>query len=95
MLIEAEDKAENIFARKRIIFDCKVNMVLRNSNEWEKILIKFGEIAGDVMETLSMLTDFQLLRLNPISGKFIKGFGSAYKISGDQMDELTHINPKR
>jgi len=95
MLIEPEENSENIFARKRVIFDCDVFIVERDSQDWKQIILKFNEIAGEIMETLIMLPDFHLFRLNPKSGRFIKGFGNAFSISGDKMDKLIHLNPKK
>ena len=95
MLIEAEKDAENIFARKRATFDCDVELVKRETENWEQIMLQFDELAGELMETLRGLQDFRLLRLAPKSGLFVKGFGKAYQISGIRMDELSHINPQK
>ena len=93
MLIEGEEKSENIFARKRAIYDCTVVPIKKESHEWDKIMIKFDKSAGQIMEILRALPDFNLLCLKPFSGKFIKGFGSAYELSGQNMNKLSHINP--
>ena len=95
MLIESEEKTDNIFSRKRIIFECEVEKVSRNEEKWEKIMKKFDDSFGQIMSTLRMLSDFQLIRLRPISGRFIKGFGSAFEISGREMDQLIHLNPQK
>lgn len=95
MFIESEEDAENIFARKRVTFDCEVEIVERETDDWQKIMLLFDQRAGELMETLRMLSDFQLLRLRPKSGLFVKGFGKAYQISGTLMDELSHINPRK
>ena len=94
MFLEAEEQAENIFARKRATFDCDAEVVERDSEEWQKIMSLFDDIAGELMQTLRMLADFQLIRLKPNSGLFVKGFGKAYKISGEKMDQLSHVNPQ-
>ncbi len=93
MLIESEVNAENIYARKRVVFDCKVKPMKEDSEEWYKIMIEFEKSAGQIMKIIRTLPDFNLLCLEPLSGRFIKGFGMAYKISGKKMDNLTHINP--
>ena len=92
MLIESEEGSENIFSRKRAIFDCVVVVVIKNTEDWNKIMLKFDKSCGNLMQTLRMLPDFQLLCLQPKSGRFIKGFGMAYEISGEKMSELSHIN---
>ena len=92
MLIEAEAEAENIYARKRITFECDVEAVDRETELWLEIMLLFDKLAAELMETLRRLTDFKLLLLRPKSGLFIKGFGKAYQISGARMDKLSHIN---
>ena len=93
MLIEGEEKVENIFARKRVIFDCIMVPVNEKTKEWKDIMIKFEKSAGQFMKLLRTLPDFKLLCLKAQSGKFIKGFGMAYEIYGQKMDNLKHINP--
>ena len=93
MIIEPEDQAENIFARKRLTFDCDAEIVERESQDWMRMMPIFDDYAGELMQTLRMLTDFQLIRLKPNSGLFVKGFGKAYEIFGEKMDQLSHVNP--
>ena len=95
MLIEAEEEVENIFARKRVTFECDTEVVERETEAWRKIMLLFDQLAAQLMETLRRLPDFQLLRLRPKSGLFVKGFGKAYQISGARMAELSHVNPRK
>ena len=95
MLIEGEEKSENIFVRKRAIFDCKVIPIKTNSKEWDKIMIRFDKRVGKLMKILRTLPDFKLLSLEPLSGRFIKGFGMAYEISGKEMNKFSYINPSK
>ena len=95
MFIEPEEQAENIFARKRLTFDCDAEIVVRETQDWMRIMSLFDDIDGELMQTLRMLTDFQLIRLKANSGLFVKGFGKAYEISGEKMDQLSHVNPRK
>jgi len=95
MFIEPEEQAENIFARKRLTFDCDAEIVVRESQDWMRIMSLFDDFARELMQTLRMLVDFQLIRLKPNSGLFVKGFGKAYEISGEKMDQLSHVNPRK
>ena len=95
MFIEPEEQAENIFARKRLTFNCDAEIVVRESQDWMRIMSLFDDFAGELMQTLRMLADFQLIRLKPNSGLFVKGFGKAYEISGEKMDQLSHVNPRK
>ena len=95
MFIESEEQAENIFARQRLTFDCDAEIVVRESQDWMRLMSLFDDYAGELMETLRMLSDFQLIRLKPNSGLFVKGFGKAYEISGKKMDQFSHVNPRK
>ena len=95
MFIEPEEQAENIFARKRLTFNCDAEILVRESQDWVRIMSLFDDIAGELMQTLRMLSDFQMIRLKPNSGLFVKGFGKAYEISGEKMDQLSHVNPQK
>lgn len=95
MFIESEEKSENIFARRRLIFDCVVENVIKNTKEWKKIMKKFEENFGQIIKTLIKLPDFDLFELRPTSGRFIKGFGNAYEITGENMDELLYLKPRK
>ena len=39
MLIEAEAEAENIFARKRVTFECDTEAVVRETEDWREIML--------------------------------------------------------
>ena len=95
MLVEPEEQAENIFARKRVTFDCDVEVLERDSEDWQKIMSLFDDCVGELMQTLRLLADFHLIRLKPNSGLFVKGFGKAYEISGARMDDLSHVNLRK
>lgn len=95
MLIEEEEEAENIFARRRVTFECNVELLERETQDWRRIMLLFDQREPKLMETLRNLMDFQLLRLRAKSGLFVKGFGKTYKISGARMDELSHVNPRK
>ena len=95
MLIEEEEEAENIFARRRVTFECNVELLERETEDWRRIMLLFDQRGPELMETLRRLMDFQLLRLRAKSGLFVKGFGKTYKISGARMDELSHVNPRK
>ena len=91
LLIEAEAQAQEIFVRKRISFQCQAVQVERESKEWGQIMAEFEQQFGEIVTLLKGLEDFHLFRLTPESGLFVKGFGQAFSIGGDQLDELQHL----
>ncbi|MGE9291625.1 MAG: HugZ family protein [Puniceicoccales bacterium] len=96
MVIEDEGTAHQIFARKRVSFHAKAVTVDRASADWENILGRFEEKFGRVMKHLKEMQDFHLIRLEPLDGRLVLGFGRAFSISPDltQVEHLKGIDGK-
>ncbi|WP_432472455.1 HugZ family protein [Amphritea sp. HPY] len=94
MLIEDEGQAKNLFARKRITFNCQVEQVPTDSAEYPLLLDQMELRLGNTVSLLRSLPDFKLLRLVPVEGRFITGFGKAYDID-PLTDQLLHIDAQR
>ncbi len=94
LFIEDESQTPQIFARKRLNFDCEATLIARNSNLWQKIEMGFVERFGEIMQLLRDLPDFHIFQLKPIGGRFIVGFGSAYEVDTEDLNNLKHITGK-
>jgi putative heme iron utilization protein len=62
---------------------------LREEKEFSEFIGKLKERHGNVIDTLSALSDFKLYELTPVSGRYVKGFGQAYKVDA----QLTQAIP--
>ncbi|BAT55954.1 hypothetical protein NOS3756_49510 [Nostoc sp. NIES-3756] len=91
LFIEDEAKANQIFARRRLNFDCAARLIERESVTWNQIVDQFQERFGQIIEVFRGLADFRIFQLTPKEGRFVIGFGSAYHISGDRLDKLEQI----
>ncbi len=91
MFIEEEAEAEEIFARKRLIYQCEATLRSRDAPEAEAILTRMKETFGDLIDVLRGLSDFHLFRLEPQSGSYVRGFGQAYAIEGEELDQIRHL----
>ncbi len=91
LLIEDESNTKQIFARKRISYQCVVELVQRNHSNYETVLDSMSARFGNVVNILRSLPDFYLFQLSPISGRFVTGFGQAYELSGENLTQLLHI----
>ena len=78
--IENEDPAQNLFARRRLTLLCDVSAIPRASPVHEEILEHFTQSFGRFVNTLRGLPDFQLFRLTPRSGLYVRGFGQAFRV---------------
>ncbi len=91
LLIQDEAEARQIFARERISYQCNVEKVKKDSDDYLLMLNSMEERFGNVIELLKSLPDFILFRLIPYKGQYVKGFGKAYKLVGDGLLELEHV----
>lgn len=92
MLLEDESEAKTVFARKRLTFDAVAELVDRDSELFTKGVAALSERFGEMIDNLSQLKDFNLFKLNPQRGLYVKGFGQAFSLTGS---ELLDVDWKR
>jgi putative heme iron utilization protein len=80
LFIQPESDANNLFARERVVFNCKVREIQKTDKCFDEQLQHLKHKFGETVALLSGLADFHLLSLTPINGKYIAGFGQAFKI---------------
>ena len=87
--VEDESKTENLFARKRISLQCDSIKIARETERFEAVLDLFAQkFDAKMVATLKKMTDFNLYELKVNYGEATFGFGKAYFIGGENMDEL-------
>ena len=92
--IQSEDKARNLFARRRLTLECTATNISRNSEQWNLLLDKFRDTHGATVDVLRSLADFQLFELTPTMGNYVKGFGQAYFLEGENLKEVRQAKRK-
>lgn len=90
LFVEDESKTTQMFARKRLSYDCTAALVERDSEQWGIIVQKFETKFGNIIELLRDLPDFRIFQLRPSAGRFVLGFGKAYDIDPANLDQLIH-----
>jgi len=93
LIIEDEAKTRNQFARRRIIWQGQTEKIGRDVELFKTVMQKFRDRFGDFIDIIEPLQDFQLFKVTPKSGRFIRGFAQAFQLSGDGLNQITHINP--
>ena len=87
--VEDESKTTNLFARKRVSLQCDSQKIERGSERFEKVLELFAQkFDASMVNTLKKMTDFNLYEFKVTYGEATFGFGKAYFIGGEHMDEL-------
>lgn len=94
MLIESEEAASNLFARRRATLPVTVETIQRDSSLWEEVMTDMEVTFGDTIQMIKPLTDFHLLALTPQSATYVKGFGKAFALEGEALREITHLKGK-
>ena len=80
LLIEDEQQTRNLFARKRLSYQCEVQVFSRKTSRWQPLIELMQERLGKTIEVLAGLGDFQLFCLMPKQGNYVRGFGQAYEL---------------
>jgi len=87
--VEDESKTDNLFARKRVSLQCDSRKIERGCERFETVLDLFSQkFDAKMVATLKKMTDFNLYEFKVNYGEATFGFGKAYFIGGENMDEL-------
>ncbi|QDF66162.1 heme utilization protein HutZ [Shewanella sp. SNU WT4] len=92
MLLEDESEAKTVFARKRLTFDAHAKCIGRDNPDFNLGVAALTARFGDMIAELAALADFNLYQLRPQQGLYVKGFGQAFKLSGDELLEVSWQN---
>lgn len=92
LFIEDESNSRNIFARQRASVQITAAEVARETAEWTETLNQMEIKFPKMMPLLRTLNDFHLMELTAHSGSYTAGFGKAYELSGDGLQDIRHIS---
>ncbi|QWF69740.1 pyridoxamine 5'-phosphate oxidase family protein [Methylomonas paludis] len=80
LIIQPEAEADNIFARRRLSFNCRVQEISKGLPDYARLLELMQQRFGNIIGLLSSLPDFHLLQLSPQTGLYVAGFGKAMTV---------------
>lgn len=92
MFLQAEEHTKQVFARKRLGFEAEAGVVERDSPSWSRVMDRFEEKFGEVVELIRPLQDFKLFRLQPQRAVFVRGFAQAYPIEGSELERFRTVD---
>lgn len=92
MLISDEQSSEQIFARTRVSYQCTAEVIKPTGEDYDSLLKAMQARQGKMIGLLRQLPDFVLFRLRASKGQFVMGFGQAYHLSGEQLDQFEHAS---
>ncbi|MBD2775230.1 HugZ family protein [Iningainema tapete] len=91
LFIDDESQTKQIFARRRLTFDCSASLVERDTELWNQIVDNFEARFGELIQMFRSLPDFRIFKLTPNNGRFVIGFGAAYEVDPNNFDTLIQI----
>ncbi|WP_417597132.1 HugZ family protein [Oceanospirillum sp.] len=91
MLITDEQNTRQFFARQRFTCIGHAEVIVRDAAEFEVRLEQMQERFGEIIDLLKGLGDFQLLKLIPKRASYVRGFGQAYTLSGEGLNQIEHL----
>lgn len=94
LLIEDEEKARTIFARRRLTIDCRTRALSPQAADYDRLLDRMQDQHGSTVELLRTLPDFVLFELTPTHAQFVTGFGAAFELT-PRLDRLFEPDGQR
>lgn len=88
LFIEDEAETKEIFARRRLTYECTATPLPRDTTQWQTLIDRFEQRFGQVIGLMKGLPDFQIFQLQPQAGQFVIGFGAAYRVSTEDLNTL-------
>lgn len=92
MMLEDESQSKMLYARRRLSFDAQAQEIARDNAEWQQGIAALHQRHGEIIDNLRQLGDFRLYRLTPEKGRYVKGFGQAFDVSGEDLISIVHLN---
>ena len=86
MLIEDQQKASSLFARKRLSLECSVELVSMEDPQYAFYLDNFEKKFGEIVKQLRGMDDFKLFRMIPKKGRMVTGFAGAFQVIGTKIE---------
>ncbi|MGB9670101.1 MAG: HugZ family protein [Halothiobacillaceae bacterium] len=87
LLLEDESDVRQPFARTRVSLTCHAWMLDRQGAAGKAMLEAMEAAFGSIVPLLRGLPDFHLFILKPTGGRFVAGFGRAFRLEGVQVVE--------
>jgi len=89
MLITDEAETAQIFARQRLTFSCRAHLLERDTPYWQEAATLYEKRFAEMFKLIRGFSDFKMFKLVPQDGTLVVGFGAAYTVHGNALDQLT------
>lgn len=86
LLIEDQQDATSLFARRRLSLECSVELVSIKDPQYRSYLDQFEKKFGEIIKQLRGMDDFKLFRMIPQKGRMVTGFAAAFQVLGTKIE---------
>lgn len=94
LLIESEEAASHIFARRRLSLACSPRLLADARCGRADAVAALRARFGDFVDYLAGLSDFHAFALRPGQGSYVRGFAQAYEFEDGQLELPRHVNDR-
>ncbi len=91
LLAQSETSTSNALARRRLTFGCTAETVARESAAHAELVSAFRTKFGPTIDMIASLPDFRFVRLSPLRGRIVAGFGAAFDVDPRDWHKLTPV----
>ncbi len=91
LLVESESATTQPLARRRLTFSCHAAPIARETPDHAALVAAFRATFGGVVDVVAGLPDFQFVRLTPLRGRVVVGFGAAFEVDPHDWSKLTPV----
>ena len=94
LIVEDETEAQTIFARIRVNYQVTSSLIPIDAGaEYDTAIECLYQKQGERIHNLRGLSDFNVFKLTPIGGRYVKDFGRAYSIAGNTLvgESIDHL----
>jgi len=94
LIVEDESEAQTIFARIRVNYQVTAKCIAFDAGEeYDCAIDCLYKKQGERIHNLCQLTDFNVFKLTPLRGRYVKDFGRAYTIAGSSLigESIEHL----
>jgi putative heme iron utilization protein len=94
MVVEDENRSDQLFARSRLTLEGKTQEVSRGSERWTLAADVYRRRFGKFFDTLAQLRDFHMFCFQAKKARVVVGFGAAFEVKLPDWTQLELLTGK-
>jgi putative heme iron utilization protein len=92
LFVEEESQSRNLHARERLVLQCRAEEM--HGEAAGRLLDEMESAFGETVALLRSLPDFHLFRFRVEEGVYVRGFGQAWRVEGNELSISLPPSPR-